>query len=390
MKNIYKNERGSALLISLSLLAMMSLVAIAIVDYSGTDVELSYNETNGEKAFYIAEAGAQRAMIEIKNDISWRTGFNQVSFAGGSYTVNVIDATIDSTLIDTMIIRSSGTVNEANAQVDLVLAPVEIFPFAYGLFGDAGISLDRETCTDSYNSDSGTYAATVLDSLGDIGSNGTISSSKDVTFGGGISVATPGGISLGINNTVNGDTTSAADPISLDPTPSTEFDWAKSINRAPIGLSGSNFNYDAGTNALTLGSSGNVVLSSGVYYFSSITAGQLSNITINPGDNVTIYVTGNIVMNQSSTFNQGGKPLDCMIYSSGTNLQFDQGNIFNGTFYGPNAHIQYDQTTQAFGSLVGNTIKLDKGACFHYDRFLSTYSKKSATESQVVAWGEVY
>ncbi len=145
-----------------------------------------------------------------------------------------------------------------------------------------------------------------------------------------------------------------------------------------------------GNKTLTIGTSGNVVLSSGVYYFSSITAGQLSNISINPGDNVTIYVAGDIIMNQGSTFNQGGKPSDCIIYSKGSNLQFNQDNIFVGSFYGPNAHIQYDQTTQAYGALVGNTIQLDQGACFHYDRFLSSFIRKSVDSTDVVAWGEIY
>jgi hypothetical protein len=389
MNTIIRNEKGSAMLIALSLLAMLSLIAIAIVEFSDTDAELSYNESNGEKAFYIAEAGAKRAVMEIKNNMSWRTGYNNATFAGGSYSVRVIDSLNDSALVDSMVIRSMGMLNESKSEVEIIMTPLYTYPYAFGLFADAGIVLDRETCTDSYNSDSGTYATTVLDSLGDIGSNGTILTSKDVNFGGGIAVATPGGITLGINNTVNGDTTSAADSVKLDPIPASEFSSAEAHNRAPIGLSGSNYIYDIGTKSLTLGSSGNVVLSSGVYYFSSITAGQLSNISINPGDNVTIYVAGNIVMNQGSTFNQGGKPSDCMIYSSGANLQFDQGNIFNGTFYGPNAHIQYDQTTQAFGSLVGNTIKLDKGACFHYDRDLAKIRKRSATESEVVAWGEV-
>ncbi|MDM7974328.1 MAG: hypothetical protein QUT27_14915, partial [candidate division Zixibacteria bacterium] len=70
-------------------------------------------------------------------------------------------------------------------------------------------------------------------------------------------------------------------------------------------------------------------------------------------------------------------------------FQLDQGNIFCGTFFGPNAHIQYDQTTQVYGALVGNSIKLDKGACFHYDRNLAKIRHGTTGEMIQVAWKEL-
>jgi hypothetical protein len=258
------------------------------------------------------------------------------------------------------------------------------------MFGDSWINLDRETCTDSYNSDSGTYAGTMLDSLGDIGSNGTVTSSKDVNFGGGIQVATDGGISLGVNNTVNGDTTSTADSVNLEAVPQAEFDWARDNSQALAGLSGTNFTYDHVTKTLYVGAFGNVNFDGGVYYFSSIVLDQGSVITIDVNESVDMYVTGDITLNQSSTINDGGKPSDMMIWSQGSNLTFLQDNVFYGTFYGPDAHIQYDQTTQVYGALVGGSIKLDKAACFHYDRSLGDYKKGYLPGMDRFAWGEIY
>ena len=225
--------------------------------------------------------------------------------------------------------------------------------------------------------------------MGDVGSNGTITSSKDVTFGGGISTSTPGGITLGIDNTFTGDTTSTADSVDLDIIPPAEFAWAEANSCAPDSLSGVNYTYNNGLKSLTLGASGSVTLGSGVYYFSSITAGQLSQINITAGASVVIYVTGDIVRGQGSTMNAGGIPSNMMIFSSGSRLQFDQGNTFVGTFYGPNAHIQYDQTTQVFGSLVGNTIQLDQGACLHYDRDLAKIKHGTTGKMMLVAWREI-
>ncbi len=388
MKTYIANNRGVALLITLLLMMLLATVAIMSIDRSTTDIELSFNQLHEEQAFYLAEAGAERAFIVLSDSNSWRAGFNTVAMGDGFYDVSVLDETMDSSLADTILLVSVGNVDGAVATVVLTVVPGFSNPFKYAMFGEQGINLDRNTCTDSYNSDSGTYAGTQLDSLGNIGSNGTISSSKDVTFGGNVEVATPGGLSFGSGNIVNGDTTSTADSVSLDTLSDAEFAWAEASSGAPLGFSGSGYSYNSGTHTLTLGSSANLVLDGGVYYFSDILLGQSSTISVAAGADVTIYVTGTINLNQNSTINNGGTPSSFIVYSKGSLLQFDQGNIFYGAFYGPKAHIQYDQTTQVYGSLVGGTIQLDKGACFHYDRNLADFQRNGNEGVRVVAWGE--
>jgi len=380
--------KGSALLITLVLMFLLTTALLMTVSETSTDVELSFNQMHEEQAFYVAEAGAQKALSQLNKDNDWRDGFDQVTLGNGIYSVMLLDSTDNPALVDTVVARSTGEQHGARATVELTIAPIYKRPFMYGMFGESGISLDRSTCTDSYNSDSGSYAETVIDSMGDIGSNGTISSSKDVTFGGGITSATPGGITLGAQNTVNGDTTTAADSVHLDVVPDEEYVWAASNSNAPGGLSGAGYTYNSGTKSIVLGSYSSVTLSSGVYYFSSIELGQGSAIKLEPGADVTIYVTGDVTLHQGSSVNSGGDPSDFIIYSKGENLQFDQGNEFYGAFYGPNAHIQYDQTTQVYGSLVGNTLKLDQGACFHFDRNLMNIKKGKTGEMVATAWGE--
>ncbi|MFH1700297.1 MAG: pilus assembly PilX N-terminal domain-containing protein [Candidatus Zixiibacteriota bacterium] len=389
MINIIKNNRGGALFISLSLLAMLTIIGMLAVQTSNTDIELSGYQVETDKSFYIADAGAKRAILEVVDDFTWRTGYADIALANGVYTVVVEDSAADSLLADTILITATGTFKDGVTNIEVLMTPTVTYPFIHAMFGDSSIILDRNTCTDSYNSDSGTYAATILDSMADIGSNGTVSSSKGVTFGGGISVATAGGISLGPGNTINGDTTSNADSVNLDIIPASEYSWAESNSIAMTGISGSNFNYNNGTKDLTLGSSGDIVLQSGVYFFDDITLGQDSRISLAAGAQVTIYVTGTVHFAQNSVFNETGKPSDALFFSNGPLLQFDQGNIFNGAFYGTDAHIQYDQTTQVYGSLVGNSIKLDKGACFHYDRDLANLQRKSVDDYEAFAWREL-
>ena len=385
-----KNNNGSALLIALALMLLLSAVGIVTIDTANTDIELSFNQLHEEQAFYVAEAGAKQALWQLNDSTAWRAGYATRRFGDGAYTVTLTDSVDDVALFDTVIVRSTGEIERSRTTIELTTVPVYIYPFRYAMFADAGIALDQETCTDSYDSDSGSYAATALDSLGDIGSNGTVTSSKLVEFGGGITVATPGGISLGSGNTFTGDTTSTADSVQLDPISTDEMDWAKTNSIAQTGMSGSGYTYNNGNRTLTTGADGSITLTSGVYYFSSIIMGKNSSINLAPGANVKIYVAGDILFNQLSTINAGGIPSSLLVYSTGASLTFNQDNVFNGAFYGPDAHIQYDQTTQVFGSLIGNTIKLDKYACFHYDRSLARITHGTTGEMIAVAWGEVY
>lgn len=389
MRKLIHNEKGSALLISLLLMGMLTLLAIMAVRTSNTDMDLTFNQINSDKSFYIAEAGAKRAFVELNNNNYWRTGYSDVVFNQGVFTVSLIDSSIEAALDDTVIVHATGSIESAVSRVDLWTVPEYLYPFRFALFGESGIALDRNTCTDSYNSDSGSYAATVLTEQGSLGTNGTITTSKDVNIGGDAFTAVGGSITLGVNSHILGDTSTARDSVELDIIPQTEYDWAEAHSRAPSGFLGGGYTYDNGDKSLTLGSYTTLTLNSGVYYFSSITVGQYSNIQLAAGANVTIYLTGDFHLMQSSTVNSGGYPINFQVYSQGSTLQFDQGNTFVGTFYGPNAHIQYDQTTQVFGSLVGGSVKLDQGACMHYDRNLNKAVKKMTGKMMAIAWQEL-
>jgi len=381
-------EHGSALLIALVLVAMVSLIGIMAVNNSATDVDLSYNQAHMEKAFYAAEAGAKQSFLDINEDNAWRSGYTSVSLGQGAFSVAVIDSVGQAALSDTVILRSTGEILGSSATVELWTKPEYLYPFKFGLFADKGITLDKNACSDSFNSDSGSYADTYLDEDGSLGTNADIIGSKDLTIGGDIFTATGGSITVGPGTVISGDTSTTRDSVYLDIIPDSEYDWAIANSNAPLGISGSDFTYNPGLKTLTLGASGEAVLQSGVYYFDAITAGQDSKITLAPGAQVTIYVNGDITLGQNSTVNSGGNPVAFQVYSRGSSLQFDQGNEWYGTFFGPNADIQYDQTTEVYGSLVGGSIQLDQGACFHYDRNLSKIPHGTTGRMLQVAWNE--
>ena len=309
-----KSEKGSALLIALCLMGMLTLVAMTAMKNSNTDMELSFNQENSERAFYIAEAGAKRAVAELRADTTWRTGFSSTGFNGGTYAVQVTDSTTNAALGDTIIITSVGDIMNATSEVEIILAPDVIHPFKYAMFAKNGVDIRNSMETDSYNSDSGSYFATQSNTDGDVGSNGTIDIHNGATIAGDAATSTEGGITLANRGDVLGDTTSTAPEQDVPDVPASEFTWAEGVSIASTGISGS-YTYDPSTKAFEATST--VILDDGVYFFSSIILKNSASLQVASGAQVTIYVTGDIELKNSAEVNPGGAPLDLMIYSQG-------------------------------------------------------------------------
>ena len=229
--NLFKNNRGSALLTALALMAIISIVAISAVDQATTDVEISFNQHHDKQAFYIAEAGLNSALAKISENPYWDSGFVDVPYQDGLFSVLYIDSTTDASLFDTVIIRSLATVQDCRGGVETWLVPLQFNPFKYAMYGDEVIDIRNSMTTDSYNSDSGTYAATVLSENGSIGSNGDVIVKNGATVGGDAITSEDGGLDINSFATITGDTTSIAPVHDLEVIPQSEYDWARSEER---------------------------------------------------------------------------------------------------------------------------------------------------------------
>ena len=99
---------------------------------------------------------------------------------------------------------------------------------------------------------------------GDVGSNGTIIVKNGALIAGDVSTSDPGALDIKDINDVLGDTTSTAPEQHLPLVPAEDWVFAEANNDNLTGISGS-YTYDPATDAFE--STGNVILSSGVYYF---------------------------------------------------------------------------------------------------------------------------
>ncbi|MEE8577817.1 MAG: hypothetical protein V3T31_11230, partial [candidate division Zixibacteria bacterium] len=247
-----KNNKGGALLITLAIMMLLTIAVLTGVDTAQTDIELSFNKLHADQAFYVAEAGLKRALVTLIENNIWEDGYTNITFEDGAESVAVAHSDIDSLIIDTVIVRSTGTVDRSHANLEALVVPKLWHPFQFAMFGDSALAMTNSACTDSYNSDSGTYAGTMDVTEGDIASNGPIDLTNTATVGGDASSAEVGGVTVCATCSVAGDIENNVAPYDIEPIRDSEFVAAHDFNTAPGGLSGS-YTYDGTTHDLTLG-----------------------------------------------------------------------------------------------------------------------------------------
>jgi Tfp pilus assembly protein PilX len=69
-----KNQKGIALVVTIAILLMVSLIGLAAVLTSDTETNISVNQKNDAVAFYSAEGGLEAAQADLKKALN-RCGF---------------------------------------------------------------------------------------------------------------------------------------------------------------------------------------------------------------------------------------------------------------------------------------------------------------------------
>jgi hypothetical protein len=128
------------------------------------------------------------------------------------------------------------------------------------------------------------------------------------------------------------------------------------------------FPIPAHSTAANLPSSGNI--SAGQYKVNSLTD-QTLTVTSGPvdifveGPSASIQWTGNIKVNS-------GHPSDLRIWYTGSeDVALDNGKQLTAVVYAPNAMVHFDNGGKLYGAVMGNSVVLDNGSSFFYDRQLA-------------------
>ena len=386
MKKLIQDS-GSAMLIAISLIAMLTGVAIMSVDRATTDMDLSSNQFRDERAFYLAEAGIERAIAHLNSDKAWRNGYYKQVLEGGNYTVTVTDKTTNPLLGDSIVLAGTGVFWDGTANLEVWLVKNGRYPYRHAAFGDELLFMQNDACTDSYNSDSGTYSVTQNNSGGDIGSNEEISIKDNVTVGGDLTTATGGTIQVTSPASYTGDTSTTADPQSLDLVSDDDYAYAQANNSAPAGFIGTGYSYSSGN--LEIQDNKTLTLNSGTYYFKKLHLKNQAQIQLAPGANVKIFIVGDLLIEDQGKLNITGVPSQCAIFTKGTYVDFKNGSTIKATVYAPNCDFMHQNTSDIYGAVIAKSVEIKNDACIHYDRALYNYSFGVGGDYEKVAWRQL-
>lgn len=388
MKKQVDNNHGGALLIVLGIMLMLSIAAIMAVHTAQTDMDLSFNQLHYDQAFYVADAGIKQTLLTLNYDNQWNGAYVDVAFEEGAYTVAVIHAHLDTPVADTVQVRSTGLVEQARANLRATIVPELEYPFVFAMYGEDSIFMDQSTQTDSYNSDIGDYTTTQTYTDGDVASNGTILLDNAAIVGGDVSSATDGGVTVDATCTVYEDVNDDVDSVMLDPIDQERYDEALADNDNLTGMSG---DYSLLGIDLTLGTADTCVLTqdSGVYYFNDITMAATSCILLGPGvTNVTIFMTGTLSVENTTSINFPGEPENLLIYSQGDVVVNGNDIIICAAFYGLDADVILENSVEWYGSIIANSCILKNNAEVHYDAALIDKETRTTGRMMIIAWLE--
>ena len=91
----YKDESGAALVIAMILMLALVVFTLSAFELLTASVQISGNHKNDSQALYVADAGIEDAIYQLRLDRNWNTGFTDKDFSGNSYTVSVTPVITD-------------------------------------------------------------------------------------------------------------------------------------------------------------------------------------------------------------------------------------------------------------------------------------------------------
>jgi len=404
------NEKGMVLVVGLLLMAVLVMLGTVAVMTSTTDIKISGNYKQSERAFYNAEAGIHYVMSKIEDGTITLPTSDTITpsvTAPTNFSFDSVSITYQSA--NRYLLSVTGhAANSASETIKVIIGYKSYL--SYGLFADGDVDLKADSAVYSYNSNSTPnpittdYPAKSTHS-GDVGSNTSITGYNNSYIDGDVAL---GESSSGTTATYSeqgdpGPIVTEAEGIEVgervDPDPlgaiggtlATEFttystsndnSTTSSTSTPPSTISASNvINLGNGETITLTGKSGGAN-----YYLSDMTLknGATLNIDASSGP-VNIYLTGSLEAKEGSSINLTGKPTEFTIYSnSDSNIVVKNSGEFKGTIYAPYASVTMMNSSNVYGLIWGNEVSIKNSGNFYFDEAIQDNFKSNKLE--IVSW----
>ncbi len=434
------SEKGSILIVSLILCAVIGISLGSYLSLSKTSLKLANRSFYNTSALNLAETGVEEALwcfnqvtAGVAVNTAWdgwtRTGniakrpYTDFTLSGGaSVQVRILVRDYNPIANERPRIFSEATVTlptEGRTLTKVVAVDLRRRSrFAMGLVAKNQITFNGNTCeVDSWNSqfnDDGTprgtpvkYSAAVKHPSGSVGSTsvavGSVAINNADIFGfASVGGSSSSGISVGSQGKITGDffatggtvdTTRVATDFTANFDEVTNPTSAIDIGGVGATLGGvgvtATYRYSGMiTSSFTVKGNITLILTGGGDVIKMNGGGD--TLTLDTGATLTIYTAGNIKLTGGGVVNPSSQASTLQIY--GTNPTFQDidvggGAEFTGVIYAPTANIKIHGNPHVMGSIVGNNITVVGTAKFHYDEALGNFG--GSNPFGIVKWLEI-
>jgi hypothetical protein len=398
IRGVGADQRGNVLVLGISLVVVMLGLSTAYIHVSIGESQHARVAGERSQAFYVAEAGVNRAIVDIAAGGTGilGTSASPVEFGGGALWTVVGSGSGGGT-----VVTATGRIGEQEASIEVVAVLGSSSNFTKALFGDRTVDATGQVFTDSYDSDLGTYASqatnvhkitgsTYAGTDGSLGSNGDIDLAGQSTILGDVTPGPTSSVSIsGGHVHVEGSTASSKCKTTLPPVEYTPTIASSGLLKKGATLGTGTYRYDevklASKSVLEI--TGDAV----IYVDGNISLSGQSRVIVRAGASLTIYqdeadckFTGQGLVNESV------KPASLQLYTKAKSVMFSGQAFFIGVLYAPEAAIKLSGQADVFGSFVAETVAAHGQASFHHDEALCRAdSGSSENEIQIVSWRRV-
>ncbi len=439
------SETGFSMLVTLMVMAVLSLLAGTMVVISQQETIMSFNYRTLTQASFLAEAGARAAGAWFQNtyeidpeglDLSGQpVTFNGApvmlsgadasagnypdSSVANSFYTEFHERSVDSEVagtysVEAFLLSTDGfgssqlwrvvsegrisAVPDALAQVEMLVevGTESILRYAVFATGDqcSMVSFSSSSYTDSWDSSQGSYLDTQTDTGGDVGTNGHGKLTGSAVIRGRALVLDP------LAET-------CADGPGFEACPTCIYEGRQSLpapvvfpEPPPTTPGSQDESFSGGVNSLAPGEYGDLEVSGGGtlnlapgdYVFNSIVLSGGSVLAIDPPGQVTIHLAGEgvakaIDISGGSFYNPSGVPADLQIFYAGSsNSVLSGGSGSYGVFYSPNSPTTISGGGEWFGSVIAYSLTNTGGSAIHYDRSLGGLGLLGQSEVKILSF----
>lgn len=377
-------KRGSALALIVSVLMIFLVMGNGLVNLALQSRLAAARIVSEIGARSAADAGLTKALFEMNETLKVKPwDDSELPEATGQMLLNC-DGTLSYMVgkdEDAYTIESTGYFGHMEKTVNSILRLRG--PFEYAIFADGSIDLKAGTTVDWYNYDEdGENLQVGTNSI----EPACISLKNSTTIRGDVVVGVGGNPDVVIDGqwaTITGRTYAAKQNYKLPAITAPE--WLVSLpsggtigtieNYTEIGSSGKYDEIDL-KNSKEIEITGDVTL----YIVGDVILGNSAQIVMDDDDDASLimYIGGDLEAKNGSAFNnetQDPKRLKIYGLNSCTNLRFKNSTDFHGAIYAPNADVIFDNSAEAFGSVVARSFEQKNSATFHYDASLRDVSE---------------